>query len=70
MRLEFSIFGPLSVSSKGVLGKGGGKNKSTSEMRQNQCFIGKRGTFQTASEMRRNASEMRQKCAEHLDGGK
>ena len=36
-------------------------------MRQNgSCFIGKRGTFQNASEMRQNCVKMRQKCAEHL----
>ena len=36
--------------------------RTASKMRQNgSCFIGKRGTFQ-------NASEMRQKCAEHLWG--
>ena len=49
---------------KGVFGKGVGNTKNASEMRQNgPCFIGKRGTFQNASEMRqisvKNASKMR-----------
>ena len=58
---------------KGVFGKGVGNSqkcvRNASEMRQNgSCFIGKRGTSKMRQKSVKIASEMRQKCAEHLWG--
>ena len=66
---EFSLPKQNRYRPKGVFGKGVGNSKIASEMHQNgSCFIGKRGTFQNASEMHQNCVKIARNTfgGEHL----